>query len=353
MKHPRFTFCIPNLNKMKFLPACIESMLVQDSSNWCCVFVDGYSTDGSWEYMQQFASDPRFHLLRGRQRGMYEDWNECLQHVETEYFYFLPSDDTCFSNLVSTVTAALDTYPDIDVCHFQFIRIDEEGETIGTLNSSLEFSSIYSECNQYPHQRSGLCEFMMHFAYRALYQTMTSLVFRHTLISKLGGFSSDYGSAGDVNWTMQLGLLTDILYIPKLLATWRIYGGQSTQKMSRLISQRNFLHIAQANLDSFISSDQSKPIKRKINRKKMLDSFYEGWASALYESMLSAKEFNEALNYAALLVSSSPQYIVHKAINRFSNDRLYRYQNWNDIAQDLIRSYELKWPPTPLSLDVI
>ncbi|NER52725.1 MAG: glycosyltransferase family 2 protein, partial [Symploca sp. SIO1A3] len=74
MGSPKFTFCIPNLNKIKYLPACIESMLAQDCQDWRCVFVDGYSTDGSWEYMEQFASDPRFLLLRGRQQGMYTDW---------------------------------------------------------------------------------------------------------------------------------------------------------------------------------------------------------------------------------------------------------------------------------------
>jgi glycosyltransferase involved in cell wall biosynthesis len=348
----RFTFCIPNLNKMQFLPACIDSVLAQDSSNWCCVFVDGYSTDGSWEYMQQFASDPRFLLFRGRQRGMYEDWNECLKHVKTEYFYFLPSDDTCFPNLVSTTTAALDAYPDIDACHFKFIHIDKAGTPLGTPDSSLEFCSIYAECNQYAHRRSGLCEFMMHFAYRAIYQTMTSLVFRYNLISKLNGFSSEYGSAGDMDWTMRLGLLTDILYIPELLATWRVYEEQSTKKMSRLNSQDNFLRIAQANLDAFILSERSFPLKNKINRKELLVSFNEGRASALYEAMISARDLDERLKYGAALVRFAPQYIVRKIINRLSKDKLYRYQNWNEIAQHLICHYELMWPPTSLNLNM-
>ena len=129
MSKPRFTFCIPNLNKIQYLPACIESMLAQDCRDWKCVFVDGYSTDGSWEYMQQFAADPRFLLLRGLKQGMYADWNECLRHVDTEYFYILTSDDTCFPELMSRTVNALDAYPNVDACHFQFCLINETVKT--------------------------------------------------------------------------------------------------------------------------------------------------------------------------------------------------------------------------------
>lgn len=352
MSHPKFTFCIPNLNKMRYLPACIESMLAQDDPSWRCVFVDGYSTDGSWEYVQKFATDPRFILMRGRQQGMYEDWNECLKYVETEYFYFLPSDDTCFPDLVSTTTTALDTYSDIDVCHFKFVRIDKEGKRIGTPEDALKLSLIYSECSQYVHRRSGLCEFMMHFAYRALYQTMTSLVFRRNLISKLNGFSSDYGSSGDVDWTIRLGLHSDVLYIPKLLATWRVYEEQATQQMSSIDRQMRFLRIVQSNLDSFISSPYSKTIKSKINRKKILSSFQEAYASAIYETILSAKGVIERNKYIYLLINSAPEYIAKKILNHLSRGTLYRYRNWNEIALDLIHDYELIWPPTPVELNL-
>jgi glycosyltransferase involved in cell wall biosynthesis len=345
MGQPRFTFCIPNLNKRKFLPACIESVLSQDYNNWRCVFVDGYSTDGSWEYMQQFASDSRFLLLRGRKEGMYADWNECLKYVETEYFYFLTSDDTCFAQLISSTTAALDLYPDVDVCHFQFALINETGDLLNKKDFLGDSDSIYTDVNQHAHLRSGTCEFFMHFVYRAIYTTITSLVFRRCVIDKLEGFRTSFGTFGDYDWTMRLGLFTDVLYIPQTLSTWRIYGEQATKTVSYSQYHEWSLAIATLNI---------KQITRKVDvelnvqnslKKRLLANFYEGFASAMYHNIYSSSHINEILQSLCLLMRNYPFYIVRKILNRVTLNLLFSHPRNNDTAQKIINCYGLNWPP--------
>jgi hypothetical protein len=82
MPSSRFTFCIPNLNKIGFLPACIESILAQGRDDCCCIVCGWVLTDGCWEYTQRLAGDPRFWLGP----GMHADWNEFLRHVKTQVF---------------------------------------------------------------------------------------------------------------------------------------------------------------------------------------------------------------------------------------------------------------------------
>ncbi len=335
---PRFTFCVPNLNKMPYLPACIDSILAQDDSDWRCVFVDGYSTDGSWEYMQQFATDSRFLLLRGLRQGMYADWNECLRHVETEYFYFLTSDDTCLPSLVSTTIAALDTYPNVDVCHFQFNLINETGTTVIDHETLIHKAfGLYADINQTAHLRSGVCEFMMHFVYRALYQTITSLVFRRRVIDALGGFATNYSAIADYDWTMRLGLYTDILYIPELLATWRVYADQATEDCMLPHITERLLAIAQKNLDLLESSNFVTALKQPINRKQILADLYDEHACSLYRSNIWQHRFRLIKNY--------PLYPVKKLINRISKNQLYPYSGRNNFARQLIEVYGLPWAP--------
>ncbi len=110
--------------------------------------------------MQQFADDHRFLLLRGLRQGMYADWNECMRHVETDYFYFLTSDDTCLPTLASTTISALDAFPDVEACHFKFAWIDETGAITRSPEDITETHfDGYSEVNRYAHLRSGMSEF--------------------------------------------------------------------------------------------------------------------------------------------------------------------------------------------------
>lgn len=344
MRRSRFTFCVPNLNKVDYLPACIESILAQDYQDWCCVFVDGYSTDGSWEYIQQFASDPRFLLLRGLRQGMYADWNECLRHVETEYFYFLTSDDTCLPALASTAIAALDAYPSVDACHFQFNLIDETGAIMISHQALVDKAfSLYSEGNQTAHLRSGISEFMMHFVYRALYQTITSLVFRRRVIEGLGEFSSSYGAIGDYDWTMRLGLYTDILFIPKLLATWRVYTGQATEDAMMPHITSNLLAIAQKNLELLKRSGKDRTFKHPPDDREILSDLRNEHACSLYRAIVASKTLTQALKHLSSLLKHYPLYPIKKLLNRLSHNQLYSYPGRTSFAHQLIATYGLSW----------
>jgi glycosyltransferase involved in cell wall biosynthesis len=336
---PQFTFCIPNLNKLKYLPDCIQGMLDQDSGDWCCVFVDGYSSDGSWEYMQQFVADPRFKLLRGKRQGMYEDWNECLRNVETEYFYFLTSDDTCFPRLVSSTVAALDRHASINVCHFQYAFIDDAGHTTHRPEQIIASNfAIYQEPNQGAHIRSGLCEFILHFVYRSIYRTMTSLVMRRSLIEQLQGFSSQYGSVGDFDWTMRMCLHTDVLFIPELLATWRLYDAQATQLAGddRLMAQT--LAVALKNLDLYPEDFDVRPLRSRLETDH---------AAAIVRS-LNLGQLPSNVKQLAKLFRNYPLYPLKKLLNKGVSQAYFPYDDNNTFALNLIDQYQLDWPPRPV-----
>jgi glycosyltransferase involved in cell wall biosynthesis len=346
MAESRFTFCIPNLNKRKYLPACIESVLSQDREDWRCVFVDGYSTDGSWEYMQQFASDSRFLLLRGHKQGMYADWNECLQRVETEYFYFLTSDDTCYPQIVSKTISTLDAYADIDVCHFQCDLINEIGTIISKTDDLFGSDFIYKDANKYAHRRSGICDFFMHFVYRALYTTITSLVFRKSLIDKLEGFSTFFGTSGDYDWTMRMCLFTDILYIPETLATWRTHSDQATRTVSYSQYHERSLVIAQTNLDLLFSLQPEKFRKRHQIREILLNRFLDNHASFVCLEILKSRSILFILGKIYLLLRNRPFYIPKTIIKHLSFKKIFTKPTNVDQAEKLIREYNLNWPPT-------
>jgi hypothetical protein len=303
--------------------------------------------------MQQFASDPRFLLIRGHQQGMYVDWNECLRHIETEYFYFLTSDDTCYPELVSTTTSALDKYKDIDACHFKFAMIDGAGKIIQDYDQIVRRKfPLYSDLINYTHQRSGICEFFMHCVYRSLYITITSLVFRYKTIEKLESFSSQYGTSGDYDWTMRLGLITDVLYIPKLLATWRIHQNQMTQNtQSPDVIARN-LAIANKNLEIFIAKpDLSKRIKKPLDIDNILSHLSYEYRFRLFRDNLFTINILRSAWHLQLLLRKHAKLFFSYGIRWFRNDKSsWLYSSRTKSVVKLIRNYGLEWPPTKVNL---
>jgi len=333
---------------MQYLPACIESMLAQDCPDWQCVFVDGYSTDGSWEYLQQFADDPRFLIHRGIKQGMYADWNECLKHVNTDYFYFLPSDDTCFPSLVSTIIDALDCHQDIAACHFQYAIIDGAGEIIKSPEEITDSKlSLYKEVNRSIHRRSGMCEFMMQFVYCAPYTSMTSLVLRSNLIDKLQGFKTIYGHAGDFDWTMRLTLLTDILYIPKLLATWRVYEEQATQQTSSVKYTEITLSIASDNLEDFVLAKKNY-FEFPLNSYNLLSDYLDSYLYGIYIQIFQVKDLTGGLSRLLKFVAKYPFFFPRKVLRKMSFNRIFPRLDKITQAHTLIKKYNLLWPPVEL-----
>ena len=194
---------------------------------------------------------------------------------------------------------------------------------------------------------------MMNFAYLAIYTTITSLVFRRRLIEKLSGFRTAYGSSGDFDWTMRMGLFTDVLYIPELLATWRFYQEQATNQTTRLRKQTASLAVATNNLNYFLQTERSRTLKRLIQPEHLLANFLDEHASSLYEQAFMSKTISERLNHATSALSTYPLYPAKKIINRLSRNKLYAYPRRLDLAKKFIETYGLQWSPTQALVGVV
>jgi hypothetical protein len=285
--------------------------------------------------------------LRGLKQGMYADWNYCLELVESEYFYFLPSDDTCFPGLVSKTVAALDQHLEIAACHFQYSFIGADGNTTQSPDDVIQNNfKIYSEPNRTAHIRSGLTECMMHFAFCSVYKTMTSLVMRRSLIDKLKGFSQKYGSIGDFDWNMRLCMETNVLFIPEWLATWRVYEGQATQLTSVVEQSERVLAVASKNLDLLVDRLVTSENLRDINKTYVISRLQAAYFSALTQAIMKGDIqglMRRDLN------SGYIGYLLKKLVYLISFKSLFGYYSNDEFADRLIRRYQLEWPPKILS----
>ncbi len=91
----RVSTVIPVYNRRELVCKAIESAQVQNIDGHQIVLMDNCSTDGTWEILQQYASeDPRIKAIRNQENvGPVRNWKLGVQASEGEYCHLLFSDD--------------------------------------------------------------------------------------------------------------------------------------------------------------------------------------------------------------------------------------------------------------------
>ena len=227
MKPPLVSICLPNFNGRAFLEERMATIMAQTFTDWELVVCDSHSDDGSWEFFQKFKSDPRIQLHQVPREGLYAGWNECLRRARGEYVYFAPSDDTVQPELLERLSSPLQRHPEISVAVCDYQTIDEAGRSLEMPlgNSPRQF---LGEWMTKPCLRPRLTEFVLHCCFNTIWVTMTAILFRRSLLEKIGPFRTDRGSQADLEWTLRATLATDVAFVPGRFATWRVHGNQAT-----------------------------------------------------------------------------------------------------------------------------
>lgn len=128
----RVSIAVPSRNYARFLPACLESIRIQDHVDFEVLIADGGSTDASLEVIRGYAErDPRFRLVSTEDEGQADAVQRALSVAAGEVLGFLNADDVYLGpDALGRVVAAFEREPSTDVVEFGGLYIDEEGDPI-------------------------------------------------------------------------------------------------------------------------------------------------------------------------------------------------------------------------------
>jgi len=346
---PLVSICLPNLNTRPYLQARMDSIFSQTLRDWELIVCDSHSTDGAWEYFQQFRDDPRVQLSQIPREGVYAGWNECLKRARGQYVYVATSDDTAEPELLERMVGMLERHPDVDlvVCKFEFI--DETGREMSP-SPFQQVGTFYDPWREKVHRRSGLLEFLVHVGLDCpSWTSITSVVFRRRLIEKIGFFKTDCGTCADRLWAMKAALVTDTISIPDCLATWRQHSMQASGiRPSIKKVRRNWLLSA----ETLLACEDRLPDewKRDVRwRERILRNARGQYFKriGLDRSTLRVRpmEFLRGMAYAGI---HEPGYLARRIAtgltwcqNDFGDEEHYLRQ--------LIQDWHVPWPPEPLA----
>ncbi|HEX7537102.1 MAG TPA: glycosyltransferase family 2 protein [Dermatophilaceae bacterium] len=125
---PRVSVVVPSYNNASFIEATMDSILAQTYRDFELVVADHSSTDGTWQLLARYATDPRVRLLRTEAGGgAPRNWERVTAAARGELVKLVCGDDIIYPNCLQVQVEAMDANPAVVLVAARRDLIDARG----------------------------------------------------------------------------------------------------------------------------------------------------------------------------------------------------------------------------------
>src|SRR5262249_55824802 len=133
---PAVSIVLPTFNRLRYLPAAIESVFAQTFTDWELIVADDGSEAQTQAYLVSVADPPRVRVLHLPHTGNPGSVrNAAWRSAHGEYIAFLDSDDIWSPEKLTLQLAALHRHPERGWSHTAFAIIDASGAPLYGANT--------------------------------------------------------------------------------------------------------------------------------------------------------------------------------------------------------------------------
>ena len=220
----KISVSIPVYNGEQFIERTIQSVINQTFSDYELLIVDNCSTDSTVEKVKGFH-DTRIKLVQNdKNYGMFGNWNICIHSAQGEYIHLLCADDALQSKCLEKQVKILDMHTDVA---FVFNASNVVNEQDKNIMKRRPFRKNMIFDGKYLARRS--------FRTKNLFGEPSNVLFRKSVMEKVGDFSSDVCYSADWDFWMRLAMEGRVAYIDECLTNFRV---STTSGTSQLLKQR-------------------------------------------------------------------------------------------------------------------
>lgn len=122
-------------NGLKYLPQQLDSIMAQSRRPDHLVVSDDRSTDGTWEFLQEWAKrcPIRVSLIRNdRQLGLTGNFEQSVSAVEADIVFSADQDDIWLPDKVERLMAVFEADPGVVLVHTDATLVDADDRDLGT-----------------------------------------------------------------------------------------------------------------------------------------------------------------------------------------------------------------------------
>jgi len=204
---PLVSIVTPSFNQAKYLRQTMESVFGQTYPHIEYIVVDGGSTDGSVEIIQDYQ-DRLAYWISEPDKGQTDAINKGFAKANGEIMAWLNSDDTLEPHAVAEAVAYLQEHPEVGLVYGDVHYIDSKGRQIG------RFPAAQTD---YPRLRRGY----VHIPQQAAF-------WRADLWRQVGPLDPTMYFAMDYDLWLRLAKISELQYLPKMWANFRFHEDSKT-----------------------------------------------------------------------------------------------------------------------------
>ncbi|HWW56487.1 MAG TPA: glycosyltransferase [Sphingopyxis sp.] len=210
---PRVSMVMPVHNGARWLADAIESVLVQDFTDFELILVDDASSDASPLIMADAVQrDPRVRLLRlDTNAGLPAALNHGFAAARGELHSWTSDDNLLRPQMLTRLVATLDAHTGADIAHADFTLIDDAGVELGRSRIGPIERLLYGN-------NVGAC-----FLYRA------------RVTEALGGYDTDLFGVEDYDFWLRAARRFTFVALHEDLYLYRKHGGSLTSRRAERI----------------------------------------------------------------------------------------------------------------------
>lgn len=279
MSAPKVTLCLMTYNQSAFLPACLESALVQRRRPDRIVIADNGSTDATGAVLDAFAARHAARADITLRRLAYVGGpsaliNALAPELAGEIVIFQAGDDLAEPERVGRLEALFDADPAVLAAHSAVTVIDPQSRAIGALDYDLP-------------QRDQA----RHFARVQGHVLGAGLAIRRRLLDAFPPL--DDGAYEDTILPFRAALLGRVGYAPERLVRYRRHHGNVTHALHDISSTRTAMQAMQLSLARLTHiatlrrRDLDLVLQRQPERRAELEPLYQVIDDSLQEAEIS------------------------------------------------------------------
>jgi len=204
---PLVTIITPSFNQAPYLEETINSVLGQTYPHIEYIIMDGGSIDGSVEIIKRHQSKLAYWISE-KDRGQTDAINKGFARAKGEVLAWINSDDTLLPNAVEEAVRFLNENPDIGLVYGDTHYIDEHSIVIGCFPAAqTDLARLRRGYVHIPQQAS---------------------FFRKSIWDQISPLDPEFFFAMDYDLWVRIAQLSEIRYLPRLWANFRLHRGAKT-----------------------------------------------------------------------------------------------------------------------------
>lgn len=184
---PLVSIITPVMNRADSIERCLESVAKQSYHRIEHIVVDGGSTDGTLELIEQYDSSWPFQVISEPDDGMYDAINKGMRLAQGDVLAYLNSDDLYFPWTVETAAATLESGADLAYGDLGILDIGDNGR------ARRFYVQFYSNFD------------LRHYSFVTTIAQPT-VFWSRSLMNRIGWFDTTYRLIGDCEYWLRAAL---------------------------------------------------------------------------------------------------------------------------------------------------